>query len=430
MKIKKYIVREMQEAMRLIREDMGPEAVIISSYRLPRKHLLDFFRPPQLEVTAALDELPAAPPAAELPPGPAAGPQPPASREGGTAAAGTPSPAPAPQVRRTRREEMPGPEGRVPPAPGPAGALSTGGSGPVPDAGPPAGRERGDFPSFRAILKRQEEAMMDGDVREKWRRRLLDMEVLEGVVEMLLDGLEPGTPAGEDEDFLLLQLKGRVVSLVEEAYSSRDDRNGKIRVFIGPTGAGKTTTLAKLAARQALFERKRIALVAVYSHRFGAVEELKFYGQTIGVPVEVVMTPAELASAVEAHQDKETVFIDTEGISCRNAGQLLKLKGFVDALPPSRRVYLVLSATTRNRDLLHMAREFDRVGYSEFIFTKLDETQTRGGVLNLVHQMRRPVSYVTGGQNVPDDIAGLTPRRLAALLLEGVEEDAGALLRI
>ncbi|MGB9826668.1 MAG: flagellar biosynthesis protein FlhF, partial [Desulfofundulus sp.] len=217
----------------------------------------------------------------------------------------------------------------------------------------------------------------------------------------------------------------RLASMVADVYS-RQDRRSKIQAFIGPTGVGKTTTLAKLATRMALFEQKKIALIAIYSHRFGVVEELKFYGQMIGVPVEVVMTPAELASAVEAHQDKDAVFIDTEGISCRNAGQLLKLKGFMDALPPSRRTFLVLSATTRNRDLLHMAREFARAGYSEFIFTKLDETRTRGGALNLIHQMHLPLAYVTSGQNVPDDIAGVNPRSLAALILEGGESDVGA----
>ncbi len=422
MKIKKYIVREMQEAMRLIREDMGPDAVIIGSYRLPRKSIFDFFRPPQLEVTAALDELPAAPAPAELPPGRPSGAEPPALREVVTPGTFPPPSTTPPGVQRTRREGVmllresifnkDGPEQILPP-----GVKALANSGPEKEENNPS--------PFNIILRQQEETMMDGDVLERWRRRLLDMEVMEGVVEDLLRGLEVNDTTGDGEDFLLLQLKGRLASLVEDVYSARD-HSSKIHAFIGPTGAGKTTTLAKLATRQALFDQKKIALIAVYSHYFGVVEELKFYGQTIGVPVEVVMTPAELASAVEAHQDKEAVFIDTEGISCRNASQLLKLKGFMDALPPSRRIFLVLSATTRNRDLLHMAREFARVGYSDFIFTKLDETQTRGGALNLIHQMRRPLAYVTGGQNVPDDIAGMTPRLLATLLLEGGENNVGA----
>ncbi|MDQ0285576.1 flagellar biosynthesis protein FlhF [Desulfofundulus luciae] len=421
MKIKKYIVREMQEAMRLIKEDMGPDAVIIGSYRLPRKSIFDFFRPPQLEVTAALDELPAPPAAAELPPGRPPGAEPPATGEVVTPGTFPPPSATPPAVQRTRREGvmLPG-----------ESTFNKGGPGQILPHGvnPGPEKEENNPSSFNIILRQQEEAMMDGDVLEKWRRHLLNMEVMEEVVENLLRGLEVNDTAGDGEDFLLLQLKGRLASLVEDVYSARD-HSSKIHAFIGPTGAGKTTTLAKLATRQALFDQKKIALIAVYSHRFGVVEELKFYGQTIGVPVEVVMTPAELASAVEAHQDKEAVFVDTEGISCRNASQLLKLKGFMDALPPSRRIFLVLSATTRNRDLLHMAREFARVGYSDFIFTKLDETQTRGGALNLIHQMRRPLAYVTGGQNVPDDIAGMTPRRLAALLLEGVDNNVGAAFR-
>ncbi|MGB9803809.1 MAG: hypothetical protein ACPLUI_08350, partial [Desulfofundulus sp.] len=185
MKIKKYIVREMQEAMRLIKEDMGPDAVIIGSYRLPRRSIFDFFRPPQLEVTAALDELPAAPTTAELPPGRTPGAEPVSPRElviSGTFAPQTPPPG----VRRTRREGLmlPGgstfnkdvPEQIIPPVEKSARE-------------PEQEKEENNPSSFNIILRQQEEIMMDGDVIEKWRRRLLDMEVLEGVVEDLLSGL-------------------------------------------------------------------------------------------------------------------------------------------------------------------------------------------------------------------------------------------------
>ncbi|MQL51417.1 hypothetical protein GFC01_03895 [Desulfofundulus thermobenzoicus] len=463
MKIKKYVVREMQEAMRLIKEDLGPDAVIISSYRLPRKNILDFFRPVQLEVTAAMDELPPGPaPAGSLPPGGAnyqgleqlhSGP-PMGSRPGAPPAARFPDPPPAPgrlhapaagrfatacaadgyparsfgggysgetmTLERSRTSNAAGRAGSPPLPPGEA-AGDTGENIPM-YTGPE--KEENNPSPFNIILKKQEELLMNGDVTDQWRRHLLDGEVEAALVDELLQDLVVDAPGADREDLLGLQLTKRISSLVRDAYRKVGDGGG-ICAFIGPTGVGKTTTLAKLATRRALLEGKNIALVAVYSHRFGVVEELKFYGQNMGVPVEVVMTPAELAAAVEAHRDRDALYIDTEGISCRNAGQLLKLKGFLDVLPPETGIYLVLSATTRNRDLLHAAGEFARAGYSQIIFTKLDETRTRGGALNLVHRTGRPVAYITTGQNVPDDLVPVTPRKLAALLLEGGEDGVG-----
>lgn len=383
MKIKKYVVREMHEALRLIREEMGPDAVIINSYRLPRRHILDFFRPPQLEVTAAVDELPP-PPAKALPEGRETGGGAPKARGSYV-----------PEVRRTFA---------LPPEANPLPAVSS-------MAAP-----------FSIIFREREEAVMEGDKMARWRAHLLRREVAGEVVENLLQGLEEVAERGEE--FLRLAIKERVAALVAEFYTGDSDGAGQVLAFLGPTGAGKTTTLAKLATWQAVFEQKKVALVTVYSHRFGTVEEIRFYGQMIDVPVEVVMTPAELARALEAHRDKDFIFVDTEGISWRNAAQLLRLKGFVDALPSGCRTYLVLSAATRARDLLGAAREFGRVGFTHLILTKLDETDAWGSALNLVLQARRPLAYITNGQNIPDDISAVTPQRLASLLFDEGERYA------
>ncbi|OAT79922.1 hypothetical protein [Desulfotomaculum copahuensis] len=496
MKVKKYVVREMQEAMRLIRDDMGPEAVIISSYRLPRQNLLDFFRPLQLEVTAALDE----PPGSAAPAGLPAGRGETCTIEVGAIAAGcgdaVRGAADAVRLAGVVRTVLPGGRPAVP-------AVRVENST-VKEKFTASGQENGPS-SFNIILKQQEETLMEGDPARRWRRKLLEMEVLPEVVERLLDGLTgPDGEEDEAEELLRVRLKSRLAALVEPAYrppsgaavnhtpagavrpepvagraliTGRRERllpgedaggvqhgsapravhdgpvpdagppeasgrhtpaghpdHGAARLsgrpgrdtgaekavyaFIGPTGVGKTTTLAKLATRLVLFENRRIALVALYSHRFGVAEELKFYGETLGVPAEVVMTPAELAAAVRTHRDKHAVLIDTEGVSHRNAAQLLKLKSFLDVLEPGREIFLTLSATTRSRDLLDMAGAFSRTGFTQLVFTKLDETAVRGPALNLVQQTGRPVSYVTAGQSVPDDLETLTPRRLAALLLE------------
>jgi flagellar biosynthesis protein FlhF len=360
MKIKKYIVREIQDAMRLIREDMGPEAVIISSYPLPRRSLLEVFSPRQLEVTAALDDIKS--PGYRLP--------------------------------------VKGVSGFLP------------------------GQEVKSVANFNSILM-QEEAGMELNNIERWRRYLLETGVQKKMVEHLLSDLENEVPETfvERDEYLVLLLKGRIASLLEPFYSKEED--ALVYFFIGPTGMGKTTTMAKLATRWSLFDRKRVALIAVSNRCLNIEEELETCARITEVSLEKVMTSPELAAAVHRQSDKDIILVDTEGIPSKNTGQLLKLKGMLDAIEQPKEVFLVLSANTGDRDLYRIITDYDRVGFSKIIFTKFDETDTYGSFLNVVCQTEKPVSYVAYGQNIPDDLWLINPKDLANLLLKGVQEGNG-----
>ncbi|MBC7105599.1 MAG: flagellar biosynthesis protein FlhF, partial [Firmicutes bacterium] len=175
-----------------------------------------------------------------------------------------------------------------------------------------------------------------------------------------------------------------------------------------------------------LFHMKRVALVTIDTYRIGAVEQLRTYAEIIGVPLEVVMTPAELEQVLRRHGNKDHVLIDSAGRPFWNAEQVTELQSFLDLVPEPRDVFLVLAGNTKGRDLARAAEEFARVRFNKLIFTKIDETETLGAMLNLVHRWQMPVCYVTDGQNVPDDIDRVYPKKLAKLIFRGVDRHAGS----
>jgi flagellar biosynthesis protein FlhF len=186
--------------------------------------------------------------------------------------------------------------------------------------------------------------------------------------------------------------------------------------LIGPTGVGKTTTIAKLAAKLKLDENRRIGLVTIDTYRIAAVDQLKKYADIIGSPLRVVHTPEELREAVQQMRDCDFVLIDTAGRSPKDALKLNELRTFLDAASPDE-VHLVLSATA-DRDCVDLAIEkFSNVRVDKMIFTKLDEARHVGAVLNVVRNVRKPLSYVTTGQGVPADIEVARGKRIAQLIL-------------
>ncbi len=186
--------------------------------------------------------------------------------------------------------------------------------------------------------------------------------------------------------------------------------------LIGPTGVGKTTTIAKLAAKLKLDENRRIGLVTIDTYRIAAVDQLKKYADIIGSPLRVVHTPEELREAVLGMRDCDFVLIDTAGRSPKDTLKLNELRTFLEAASPEE-VHLVLSATA-DRDCVNLAIErFGNVRVDKLIFTKLDEARHVGAVLGIVRSVRKPLSYVTTGQGVPADIEVARGKRIAQLIL-------------
>ena len=200
------------------------------------------------------------------------------------------------------------------------------------------------------------------------------------------------------------------------------NRHGvRIVALLGTTGVGKTTTLAKIAAKFVLEQRTNVALITADTYRISAVEQLKTYSDILELPLEIVYNPAELASAIERHRDNDLILIDTAGRSQHNEYQMRELEEFLRVNPRIEK-HLVISATTKFTDARHIMNRFAQIEPDKVIFTKIDETASLGMIVNLLRNQKYSLSYITTGQSVPDDIESASANLLANLLLKKVDE--------
>ena len=200
------------------------------------------------------------------------------------------------------------------------------------------------------------------------------------------------------------------------------NRHGvRIAALLGTTGVGKTTTLAKVAAKFVLEQKTDVALITADTYRISAVEQLKTYSDILELPLEIVYNPTELASAIERHRDKDLILIDTAGRSQHNDYQMRELEEFLRVNPRIEK-HLVISATTKFTDAKHIMSKFAKIEPDRVIFTKVDETASLGMIINLLRDKKFSLSYITTGQSVPDDIDPASSDVLANLLLRKVDE--------
>ena len=207
--------------------------------------------------------------------------------------------------------------------------------------------------------------------------------------------------------------------VLPEAGEPAPSRNpARTIALIGPTGVGKTTTLAKLAATLKLRLDLRVGLITCDTYRIAAVEQLRTYAEIIGLPLEVVQDPDGMRRAKERFADADAVLVDTAGRSQNDSERLVELQAFIDAAEPDE-VHMVLSSVAGDRVLRREAEAFSRIRADRLLFTKLDEAVAFGPLLGLAVRMNCPVGYVTTGQEVPEHLETASPRRLAELVLGG-----------
>jgi flagellar biosynthesis protein FlhF len=210
------------------------------------------------------------------------------------------------------------------------------------------------------------------------------------------------------------------IPVAEEMAAPMRGRDGRPRVLalVGPTGVGKTTTVAKLAAAYRLKHGRSVGLITCDTYRIAAVEQLKTYASIIGVPLKVAMTPEEMAQACRELGECDVILIDTAGRSPSDDVRLEELRRFLNAAQPHE-THLVLSSAASQTSLLRAAGRFAPVAPNKVIFTKLDEAVGFGVLLNVAHRIDADLSFVTTGQQVPDHIEAGRADRLARLVLEG-----------
>lgn len=371
MLIKKYIVNNMNEALTRIRYELGREAVIISQRKIRKPGFMGIFIGKQIEVTAAVEN---------------------SSMNGN---------------------------------------KSKNNNKPIND-----NQENGHYEESIKDLKRImnkeieiQKNQKNSSIKVENKREITkDTKLEEEVKEMkeLLNKVIKNTSKEEEEKDELLKIleeldidldfyksiKERISEedimsnlkelIKEDIKISTDEIKGNI-VLIGPTGVGKTTTIAKLAGRLSLIEKKKVGLVTVDTYRIGAVEQLKTYAEIMNIPFEVVITMKEMEKAIENMKDCDVVLIDTTGRSSKNKMQISELRAFVSKAK-AESVNVVISATTKNKDIKIILDGYSTLNYDKIIITKLDETTNYGTIYNILRRANKPLRFVTVGQNVPDDI--------------------------
>jgi flagellar biosynthesis protein FlhF len=209
-----------------------------------------------------------------------------------------------------------------------------------------------------------------------------------------------------------IDLKDKIISKISAALEQKRDMlrsasrtkvDPKVLAFIGPTGVGKTTALAKLAAKQVIERNKKVALITVDSYRIAASEELKIYGKAIGIPVKTAATPCAFTAAVNAFRQHDLILVDTPGINSENHSEIEDLKSYLEVIP-SIEIHLLLSAGAKEDDLFNTIKRLGVFPIQYLIFTKLDESATFGNLINLLVDHQLPLSFLTTGRQVPDSI--------------------------
>lgn len=384
MQIKRFEAASTQEAFLKIKNELGPDAVVLSTRKLRSG------RVPLFEVTAALDERPEG------------------RREKPLALpAGAPQAAPArgddETLASTLRRDVEEIKTR----------LAETAMRPFP---------YGEFMEMKEMLDTffdtmgfQRKEKLSGALLKIY-HQMVSIGVSRSRAFLLVSTLNRSLTAGElqNEEGLCRVAEKLLARSIGLSYGSAERK--RICAFVGPTGAGKTTTLAKIAARSALEEKLKVGLITTDTYRIAAVEQLKTYARIMEIPIEVVSDKTAFRRALAKLSDRDLVLVDTPGKSSVEPGYIEKLRDLFQIENPVE-TNLLLPLTSSQDNLAENLARFKPIGYQSIIFTKLDESRHFGMIYNVIDQERKPVSYVTNGQNVPQDIEKIDAGRLAKIIM-------------
>ncbi len=422
MRVKRYVVNDLPEALPLIKSELGNDAVILNTKEIYIGGFLGMFRKKKMEVIAAIET------------NAQAGRQPANPRGAASVAAARPKPvaaAPSPTIdpqelifttplqhggevepRRQaepaamRSESIAVQAGR----PQAAATLERTPPTPLPASSSPAEQtavldEIKQLKDMMAKLAKNQDTRLEPAGITALRDRLANQEVSQLWIERLADAVKEHADYDEERGVEgVWRIAGELLLTWMKPYEAPGiSPDKRIVHVVGPTGVGKTTTIAKLAAEQALKAKRKVGFITSDTYRIAAVDQLRTYANILNVPLEVVFSPLELARAFKSLEDREMIFMDTAGRNFRNDLFVSEVNSLLQQSDNSD-TYLVLSLTGKTKDMEAVAGRFLQYGIDKLIFTKFDETDTLGAILNLAMEHQLRTAYMTYGQNVPDDI--------------------------
>lgn len=382
MRIKKFLAKDYQTALKMAKAEMGPDAIILHTEKVKKRGILGWFSPPQVEITVAVDD--------------------------------------TIKVKTDKkRDNMPAIY-----EDGNKAVSSIERLNPLDKQNESLFKELNNMKSMMEEIRNKmyEVELVRGMPEElqKFFRMLLENNIDKDIALNIISKVENRLPSDKLHDKMWIRdlVLDALEEYVKEIRPIEIDvlRKGTIVMLIGPTGVGKTTTIAKLAANLTFMDKKEVALITLDTYRVAAAEQLRTFAEIIGIPISVVFDQEELREAIDKYRDKDVIFIDTAGRSPYNDEQMAELKEYVAAASPDE-IILVLSVTTQSSELVNIYNRFSIFDIDKIIFTKVDEARNYGQILNTIYEIRKPIAYITNGQNVPDDIKVPDPLYLAKMLL-------------
>ena len=418
--IKKYIGKTEEEAISLAKADLGEGVSIMNTKAVNPHGIFKLFRKPSFEVTAAVDEIKKEEPVTAV------------KEE-------TPDFSKLQQVLN-EKQFVPAPDSKAAQKEAERERLIKS-SQIIEDEPAQDGEDKEDNNGIeqklntlqdllekQMVLSREEEKDEKERVVDKnqayldlIRKQLIQNEVEETYVNQIIEEIEGTLGHNSTLDNILAGVYQKIVLKIGSPHLiDLKTKHTKYIFFIGPTGVGKTTTIAKIASMMKLANKSNVALVTSDTYRIAAVEQLKIYANILGIPLNVVYTAEELAKLMEEQPGYDLVLVDTAGRSHNNEEQKEDLVQLLKTIPENEReIFLVLSATTKYQDLVRITGIYSEICKYNLIFTKLDETDTIGNIFNIHILTGAPLSYITEGQNVPNDISKIDAQKIAKQLLGG-----------
>lgn len=402
--IKKYKAATEKDAILMAKEELGPEAVVMNVKTIKRKGIMKLFKKNTVELTAAIDDN------VEKKP----------SKEGYSEDAQNAIEEKINSIAKLLEQQMmSGADKNTEEASQNEYVRGSRFDAVVAD-------DNSDLLKAAPSNTNKPQSFSDNKVVELIYNQLIENEVRKEIADDIIGELDTENPKLPLDNILANVYQKIVLKLGEVKPLKAGENKPKIVFFVGNTGVGKTTTMAKLASKFKLEEKMNIAMLSIDTYRIAAIEQIKTYANILNTPMEVVYTPEDIKNYVEKYKDCDLIFVDTAGHSHKNEEQKKNLKEMVDAVSDyETEVFLVVSAVVKYNDLLDIAKTYDKLFEYKLIFTKLDETRASGSILNLKLDMNKTLSYATWGQNVPEDIGVVNPQIVAKSLLGGDGDGSG-----